>query len=345
MVLFYGAITFAGTVESFDNPTVCTAIRLDQNDGPFAKIPIYNQALETAQDTNICYAITAAQLIDAYRIKNRDRREFLTSPFLIALRTRIEDAVHPDKARNQSYNDLDPITFLVGGGSIAGALSANKNRPACDQNWLENFTKIIHTSSRAKPADNFLLDLASENAYRLGDFKFIESAIKKLEAKCAGHEMKMNLPSPEELKPPEVSKEAYLEFIKALESPDLTKEERKKIYEDYQKKFGPKRKMQLFGETIHRLLEQSSGVGIGYFYKAVERQDNRESAAEHASLIVGRRFNKETQKCEFLVRDSYGPNCQDSKGQDRYHRPCENGSIWVEARSLLENTMHLTWIP
>ncbi len=71
-------------VESFDSPSNCTSIRLDQGNGPFAKLPVYHQALGTDQDTNLCYAITAAQLIDAYRIQGGDQRENLTSPLSIA---------------------------------------------------------------------------------------------------------------------------------------------------------------------------------------------------------------------------------------------------------------------
>jgi hypothetical protein len=346
MALSYGTLTFAATVESFDSPSNCSYIRLDQGHGPFAKLPVYHQALETERDTDLCYAVTAAQLMDAYRIQNGDQREFLTSPLSIALRTRLADAVRPDKMRKLSYDDSDPLTFLISGGSIAGALRINKNQPVCDQQWLENFTKLIHDSIGAEPVDRFLLGLASQSSHPSGDIGLIQTVAGKLAIKCASHEMKIDFPFPQELKPPGGDfLEAQDELVKKLQDPNLTDQERRKLVENHQKQFDPENKIRLFGETINRLLNQSSGVGIGYLYRAVESRMKRESSGAHASVIVGRQFNTSTQRCEFLVRDSYGPNCQDSNGQDRYLRPCENGSVWVEARILLKDTMNLTWIP
>ncbi len=248
--------------------------------------------------------------------------------------------------RRLSFDDSDPLTYLVGGGSIARALRANRNQVACDQRWVEKFTKLIYDSSVAKPVDLFLMDLANLSSYPSGDVRLIQTVSAELASKCANHEVRIEFPIPEELNPPGGDfLEAQGALVKRLQDSSLASKERKKLLDNHKARFDPENKVRVFGEMINNLLNQASGVGIGYLYRAVESRVNTNSIGAHASVIVGRRFISSTQKCEFLVRDSYGSTCQDSNGQDRYQRPCENGSVWVEARTLLRDTMNLTWIP
>lgn len=81
-------------------------------------------------------------------------------------------------------------------------------------------------------------------------------------------------------------------------------------------------------------------VGISYNPGALKKSDNPGS---HASVIIGQQFNQKTKSCEFLVRDSYGPTCNETKSDYKY--PCENGSVWVPEKVLFSATKQLTWIP
>ena len=45
-----------------------TTVRLDEGQGPFTQIPVYDQTdMKSGVDTNMCYAIVAAELVDAHR--------------------------------------------------------------------------------------------------------------------------------------------------------------------------------------------------------------------------------------------------------------------------------------
>jgi hypothetical protein len=71
----------------------------------------------------------------------------------------------------------------------------------------------------------------------------------------------------------------------------------------------------------------------------------------HASVIVGRAMRN--GKCHFLVRNSWGSGCGSYPERPRTSRgcqsgfpcdpgACENGEVWIEARSLLENVFTYT---
>ncbi len=51
----------------------------------------------------------------------------------------------------------------------------------------------------------------------------------------------------------------------------------------------------------------------------------------HDSLIVGRRLNAGV--CEYLIRDSYGPDCKQRNSKFK----CENGNIWIPKELLFQH--------
>lgn len=54
----------------------------------------------------------------------------------------------------------------------------------------------------------------------------------------------------------------------------------------------------------------------------------------HAAVVVGRRWNKESKTCELLVRNSWGTGC----GHYRSDIKCENGHFWASEKELLSQT-------
>jgi hypothetical protein len=132
-----------------------------------------------------------------------------------------------------------------------------------------------------------------------------------------------------------------------LKNQSLSEDERKKLAADFQAQFDPERKIQVLGDKVVGLLNEKSpkAVGIGYLYGALNSIKNPGSISPHASVIIGKRISTDSGKCEFLVRDSFGSSCNDEDGRPRYSLPCENGGVWVHARSLMKSTMSLSWIP
>jgi hypothetical protein len=73
-----------------------------------------------------------------------------------------------------------------------------------------------------------------------------------------------------------------------------------------------------------------SGVPVGVFYDSSYLTDGPAapaSPADHASIVVGTRWNSTLKTCEFKVRNSWGVSC------DSYHsavkKNCEAGNLWV----------------
>jgi hypothetical protein len=63
----------------------------------------------------------------------------------------------------------------------------------------------------------------------------------------------------------------------------------------------------------------------------------------HASLVIGQRRDPTTGKCQFLVRNSWGPQCgryaEGDWGGSNYCDPARGGNIWVDARELAGNVI------
>lgn len=67
-------------------------------------------------------------------------------------------------------------------------------------------------------------------------------------------------------------------------------------------------------------------------------------ATDHKSLLIGRRFNRDTQKCEFLLRDSEGNSCDHlhknfKAGCEQELRVNKAADVWI-SESLLEKVVH-----
>jgi hypothetical protein len=60
----------------------------------------------------------------------------------------------------------------------------------------------------------------------------------------------------------------------------------------------------------------------------------------HTSSIVGRRWNVDNQSCEYLVRNSFGPEC---KRYDKSYS-CEDGNIWIPQKYLAKSILMITYL-
>ncbi|MEA9358517.1 hypothetical protein SHI21_19935 [Bacteriovorax sp. PP10] len=78
-------------------------------------------------------------------------------------------------------------------------------------------------------------------------------------------------------------------------------------------------------ETMDKQLENGNIVGIHYNAGVFADYRDKFSSMNHASTIVGRRFNPKTNSCDYLIRNSYGKSCQ--KMNEDYE--CVNGHIWI----------------
>lgn len=90
-------------------------------------------------------------------------------------------------------------------------------------------------------------------------------------------------------------------------------------------------------DRTHELL--NNGQILSFAYDAnVLRNLPISDRPTHGSLIVGRRWNQENQKCELLVRNSWGTTCAP------YSYPCEEGNIWIPDHVVMNATFGITYV-
>ena len=83
-------------------------------------------------------------------------------------------------------------------------------------------------------------------------------------------------------------------------------------------------------DTMNQQLDASNIVGISYLFSFMKNSYDYNFSSRHASTVVGRNYNEKTGDCEYLVRNSWGANCDsyDSKFV------CHDGHVLVPEYAL-----------
>jgi hypothetical protein len=343
---------------------------MDQPGGPFAKIPVYDQKLYSNQDSNICYAISASELIDARRFHDGDERlAKLTSPVAVALNYKLGTNSFLDPKRPES----------LGRGDELHALNSVNRKMVCDQRWLSQFfgrknvdrfvssilddiaiyqksmsrlnNRAANGPSCGQPSlkrDQIgnlsdLLEIVRAAAIKSNP---LERAAVFIAGLCKGHEIFVNIPAPQSLVTNMPSDKMMDEITTLLHNPEFNKAEVRDKYKLYlhQLKIDKERASALKLAKVNELLDGPQPIPVAIsFNPGVFHQNEESSIGNHNAVIIGRRSTEDG--CEFLVRDSYGPSCLGSDGKARYSFPCTRGSVWIPAGRLMKATYGLTWIP
>ena len=87
-------------------------------------------------------------------------------------------------------------------------------------------------------------------------------------------------------------------------------------------------------KKLHETLNEKNPAAIGY--SAGFLQDKR-APGNHASIVVARRYNQEAKSCQFLIRNSWGSNCQNYALPYPVEGNCADGHIWVSEETLHQN--------
>jgi len=84
-----------------------------------------------------------------------------------------------------------------------------------------------------------------------------------------------------------------------------------------------------FVAKIDEQLSQNNIVAIDYFSKFLEtdfiKHPHTARDGMHSSVVVGRRWNTNTNSCDYLIRNSWGSQCWSYQVRQN----CEAGNIWV----------------
>nr|WP_295905428.1 C1 family peptidase [uncultured Bdellovibrio sp.] len=91
-------------------------------------------------------------------------------------------------------------------------------------------------------------------------------------------------------------------------------------------------------QVIKNQFDLKKPVMISYPIKLIMKK-HPTADGMHASVLVGRKFNAKTKKCEYLIRNSFGRSC------DGYNKSlkCESGNIWVAENDLFESVADITY--
>ncbi len=308
----------------------CQDIRLDVG-GSMSALPVFDQATPGGEkDMNLCYAVAAAQLIDASRFAGQKATTAeMTSPWWLALNYSVQF---------KTRNDNADIEF----GETDKALESAKRFGLCRQEDLfENrssdeiiaFHAKLKKSFRAEDRENSLHALLSETQFFKDPVRITEVASK-------------------------VSKErTFLSFLRTLfdekcqgkvyQEPSFTVERM-----DLDRKPIPlEAKQDLIRQTLvgQQPLEASicsQALSNPEYRGILDSGKFARDCMRHSVLIVGSRSQK--GQCQYLVRDTYGAqSCQRKRnGSSWYHSSleCDSGQVWVPEKILFDNTWGVTRI-
>lgn len=344
--------TFLGLLVtlSFASTDYCKPVRLDGPGQSMEKMPIQDQ-----KDFAFCYAVTAAQMIDAYRFSHGDKNtQHLTSPVALAVNLSTFDEM--DYARNSEVmfqlkgdqkatyqNYLNIVHGEKAGRLVRPVESATNYFDGGDLGSTFDFNRERY-SRKIKSCDQAVFDKALKDST---DFKKLVNLWRGSSSESPFAD------SREQVCTAESQKQA--DFVKAIKVasietnlPDFMTRFTAKACENNSLKIDiPAQTKITFAEDkdayrkLHALfdLSQPQPVGLGYCANIYYQKPNYFGhCGGHASVIIGRRRGP-SGKCEFLIRNSWSEKCVSDvfKGEN-----CEKGQYWVDDSTILNNSESMT---
>ncbi len=277
--------------------------------------PILNQ-----DEVGWCYAYTAADLV-SFKLKQR------VSPIDIA-------AIHH---RKNDHDDAKSLALAFGRGSELGTggiassaiLDSQEAGGFCDEKSIN-----ANDLSSSTELNEALKDLNSTSLTNFGKENISYDDCVKLER------AKKLFPG---VSVDEIQELAKREYIINLVSAVSDKACNPRImpnppfktknlvnYSEKIKNVLPMTRNQ-FSE-VDRVISSGKPISIGIFMERFYDFGGAPNKhAKHAMTIVGKRFNPETGECEYIVRNSWGPECS-----ARYKATvsCENGTLFISEKEL-----------
>lgn len=85
-------------------------------------------------------------------------------------------------------------------------------------------------------------------------------------------------------------------------------------------------------KNMNASFDRDMPVTIDFFSDILRNFDNpkRNISNMHTVLVYGRRFDRTTQQCNYMIKDSYGEQCTKYDAKI----PCENGYVWLPENKL-----------
>lgn len=95
-------------------------------------------------------------------------------------------------------------------------------------------------------------------------------------------------------------------------------------------------------EKADEVLTTGNPLTLVYSSELLLKGVNYKGIPDHASTIVGRKYNPTSGQCEYLVKNTWGSNSCDTKSEPSIK--CEQGNYWVPRTALRNNTNYISWL-
>jgi hypothetical protein len=327
--------------------TRCSAVRIDGAGGSMEHITPKVQLLGN------CYAHSASQMYDAWRFKHQEDLGNYSSPFEIHSRLQYENL--PSNKR--------PSTLGSGGNEykVLQEYLKNGSCPLTEKGTLQSGAvyEVDYAEQRYKNIDSKLSQLASTYEYesntpietRFIDSVQIKSAFNQICADCKLNqssnknfkEIHSILSSPSPLKLMNDNELSCKNKLKTKYpfSPKWTIGVKKGVFVGSDE---PNDQQLDLLRLIHKELNKGPlnayPVSVGYCSNILYKGPSKRvisvggpHCGAHASLIIGRQFNTKTNRCEFLIRNSWGD--LDASSYKGYSVDGKNKyNIWVPEKDV-----------
>jgi hypothetical protein len=91
---------------------------------------------------------------------------------------------------------------------------------------------------------------------------------------------------------------------------------------------------------MNEILNSQNIMAISYNSGILNNPSNPRdvNGGAHASVVVGRRWDKKSNSCQFLVRNSWGKDCSYTTAD------CQDGNLWIPAASLSDSVREIDFI-
>ncbi len=326
-----------------DHSSYCSDVRLDQGDGVMSRMK------ETVQQSGTCYAHASVQIYDAWRFSH------LKKGYTIKQSSPASAAYIYKKSATRA--DLQKQG--LDGGEIKKLLNTLKADPPCpivktkidgtdadgdllegDFNYLwEGFDELKTRLEKTKVRDS----LKIKKAY-VSYCSDMNNSTLKLQSQTKSFKDIVNVVKNNQTY--KVLKDAkYFECIRKNKAPSYEVKSIEKSYPLYNVEFE---------RSIAKRLDQkpigsAQPIGISYCsnkaygIKGIVDKDGKEdSCGPHGAVIIGKRIDSKTKKCQFLVLDS----SLDSSISTKYtvHTNSKSQKVWIDAKSLVTHTFQMNYL-
>ena len=91
---------------------------------------------------------------------------------------------------------------------------------------------------------------------------------------------------------------------------------------------------------INQILDDNNIVSTGLDGDIFQTENKEKYKTDHASVIVGRRWNDFENRCEYLFRNAWESNCDGY----RMDRDCVQGHIWLSESDVVKSVTDITYL-